>query len=597
VGGIVGILGEGNASELDAMASRMSYRGKARTWSPARGVFLGELGGHESDEDFAFDLAGETTPRSDIRATLKSEGEAAAAHINGFFAIAWWKESEGTLKLLCDRNSYKSLYLAKLPGRIAFASDLKALLALPDFPTQINRDVLQQYLRSRSFPSNRSLLSAAVPIGGAFVWTIRKDGSWKNEPYWRPGVPSIAGRPREERKSNSKPASFDESAVELRGLLQSVMSRQLLGRDRIGIALSGGLDSVAVLGVARNVRPEIHIASYTVGHSHDDPEIIRAREAATHFGTEHHECFLSPDRVPAELSRLVWFTEDLTGREEAALQQVLMDQMSGRETAYLAGHGADAAFAGMPRHRLLWMRDHSPPPISSALDELYLYTQNRRLPQSWLGRRMASLAFKGDLPPLPTVSGASGREDWRAPPTLADYVRETIVGKNEGMRFHEPLEANSGVTMVTPFFDPAVVQFGLSCPASYLIDARRQKKILRAAVQDLLPQEMSSRGKLIQRMKHDTALSDVLDDFAKTLRLEESLSARRLVAPEYLATLQKRANGAPYSSERLHILWAMVSAELWLRQFIDERGAAGPELSNVVSAGRSAPKSPRLEIA
>jgi asparagine synthase (glutamine-hydrolysing) len=593
VGGIVGILGDGSLAELEAMAARMPYRGRAHTWSPARGVYLGELGeppaadsyaekAANRDGDFAFDLAGETTSRAEIRTALRTDGDRAASTFSGFFALAWWNDAERTLKLICDRNGYKSLYLAKLPGRIAFATDCKALLALADFPAQINREVLQQYLRSRSFPSDRSLLSAAMPVGGAFVWTLRPQGTWDREPYWQPS-------------SEPAHAGFDDAAVELRGLLQNVMTRQLLGHDRIGIALSGGLDSVAVLGVARNVRPELHIASYTVGHDHEDPEILRARDAAAHFGTEHRECFLPPERVPDELKRFVWLTEDLTGREEAVLQQVLMNEMSGRETAYLAGHGADAVFAGMPRHRLLWLRDHSPPPLRGALEELYLYTQYRRPPHSWLGRRMTSIALRGDVPPLPRVSGVPLNHDARMPTSLGDYVRETVAGRNEGMRFHEPLEAAGNMAMVTPFFDPAVVQFGLACPTDYLIDARRQKRILRAAVKDLLPPEMSARGKLIQRMKHDVALSDVLDDFAKELRLPQSLSCRRLLAPDYLATLQRRSRKNAYSSERLHILWGMVCAEVWLRQFIDERGAAEPESAK--SLAQATPGSERRATA
>lgn len=599
MGGLVGILGEGSIAELESMAARMPYRGTVRAWSPARGVYLGELGSPpptdtleetaaSRDGDFAFDLAGKTSP-ADIRSALRGHGVPAAATLDGFFAVAWWNDAEHTLKLICDRNGYKSLYLARLPGRLAFATDCKALLALPDFPAQLNREVMQQYLRSRSFPSDRSLLSAAIPICGAFVWTLKPQGTWSCEPYWQPSQSQAPAR-------SQTPGSFDDAARELRGLLQNVMGRQLIGRDRIGIALSGGLDSVAVLGVARNVRPDMHIASYTVGHSHDDPEIQRARDAAAHFRTEHHECFLPPERVPAELGRFVWLTEDLTGREEAVLQQVLMHEMSGHETAYLAGHGADAVFAGMPRHRLLWLRDHAPPPIRRALEEVYLYTQYRQLPQSWLGRRMTSIAFKGDMPALPHVSGVARSDGASMPASLGDYVRETVAGRNEGMRFHEPQEAVCNVTMVTPFFDPAIVEFGLSCPTAWLIDARRQKRILRAAVADMLPAEMSARGKLIQRMKHDAALSDVLDDFAMELRLRESLSARRLLGPEYFASIDRKSRKTAYSSERLHILWAMVCAELWLRQFVDERGAAGPEFSKATAAAHPA-SSPRLATA
>lgn len=562
--GLVGLLGEGSLAELGSMAARMPYRGALHSWSPAPGVYFGELARephapHPSGA-MAIDTTGEATPREAIESTLETDGAHGAARLRGFFAVAWWDARRRTLQFLCDRHGYKTLYLARLPGRVAFASDLKALLALADLPAEVDRDVLQMYLRSRSFPSERSLLAAAIPIGGANIWTLEPDGTLRAEPYWTPARRIPAGR------------TFEQAAIELRGIMSSVLQRQLAGRDRIALALSGGLDSASVLGVARSVRPDLHITSYTVGHGHEDPEIIRAREAAAHFGTEHHECFLPPEKVPGELRRLVWLTEDLTGREEAALQQVLAAEMATRERAYLVGHGADVAFAGMPRHRLMWLRDGSPPPLRGALNELFVYTQRRTEPASWLGRRLASLAFKGDRPAMPRVLNAGEIPANMSYASLDEYCRSTISWI-EGMRFHEPVEAAGDVTMVVPFFDPAVVDFALSCPTSFLIDSRGQKRILRAAMQSLLPPQISQRRKLIQRMRHDAHLSEVLDDCASQLRLRESLAARGLLDAEYVRQLQKRAGGAAYSSERLHILWALVCAELWLRQFIDQRGA------------------------
>jgi asparagine synthase (glutamine-hydrolysing) len=567
MGGIVGLIGDGSVAELESMAARMPYRGNLCTWSPASGVYLGELalGGKRGPlaggRALALDTAGDTTSREEIEHILRTRGAAGALDIRGFFALARWDEASRSLQMICDRHGYKTLYIARLPGRIALASDLKALLALPDMEARVDRDILQMYLRSRSFPAERSLLATAQPIGGASVWTLAPNGDLRSTPYWTAVRRVKSGR------------TFDAAALELRGILQAVLHRQLAGRERIALALSGGLDSAAVLGVARHVRPDVHITTYTVGHSHEDPEIIRAREAAAHFGTEHRECFLPPDKVPAEMRRLVWLTEDLTGREEAALQQVLIAEMSARERAYLAGHGADAAFAGMPRHRLMWMRDHAPPPLRGALDEAFVYTQRRIEPPSWLGRQLASLAFHGDRPPMPSVTHAGEIPTNMRYASLDEFCCATISWI-EGMRFHEPVEMAGDVTMVAPFFDPAVVAFSLGCPTSFLINARKQKRVLRAATQGMLPPEIAQRGKLIQRMKHDAQLSDVLDDFAAQLRLRESLSARGLVPAEYLAGLQKRAPGAAYSSERLHILWAMISAELWLHQFIDQRGAA-----------------------
>ena len=565
MGGLVGIVGEGSFLELTRMAERMSYRGRLRSWSPAAGVLLGELSSHASMErrnsdSFAIDTAGDGTSRLNIETALTTRGVSAAADLRGFFSIAWWDSRSRSLRFICDRHGYKTLYIARLPGRIVFATDCKALLALAEFPATVDRDVLQVYLRSRSFPSERSLLAAAQPIGGANVWTLTFDGALHSEPYWTP-----------EQRGVGKTRTFEAAASELREILKSVVTRRLDGRDHMALALSGGLDSASVLAVAKHVRPDIHVTTYTVGHSPQDPEILRAREAAEHFHTEHRECFLPPEKLPGELRKLVWLTEDLTGREEAALQQVLAAEMATRERSYFVGHGADVAFAGMPRHRLMWLRDHAPSAVRGALDELFVYTQRRNEPSSWLGRALASLAFRGDRPAMPTVIGAAEMPADMSYQSLEHY-RCATVSWIEGMRFHEPEETAGDVAMVVPFFDPAVVDFALSCPSSYLIDARNQKRILRAAVAPLLPPQISQRPKMIQRMKHDQSLSDVLDDFAGQLRLKESLMSRGLIPAEYIAKLQKRSRSAAYSSERLHILWALICAELWLRQFVDQRG-------------------------
>lgn len=579
MGGLVGIIGDGSLAELQAMAARMPYRGDAHCWSPSHEVYLGEVVRYSEllvheEGCFAIDAPGDSPSRQHIESDILRRGDAAIADIRGFFAIARWNPVAQALTLACDRHGYKTLYLAELPGRIAFASDYKALLALTDLPARVDRDVLQTYLMSRSFSSERTLLATVQPVGGANLWTIGRDLKVRREPYWQP------------RERGTAQRNFQQAAQELRRLLQWAMRRQLAGRNRIALALSGGLDSVAVLALAKHVRPDIEIASYTIGHGEQDPEIVRAREAAQHFGTVHREFFLPPERVPHELERLVWLTEDLTGREEAVLQQVLAGEMSGREHEYLAGHGADADFAGMPRHRLMWLRDHAPPPLRGALNELFVYTQQREQPRSWLGRRLASFAYRGDTPEVPSVIGAKGTPLVNCP-SLADYCRSTITWLDT-MRFHEPVEAACDVTMVTPFFDPTVVDFALGCPTSFLIDARQQKRILRAAVRELMPVELSQRRKLIQRMKHDIRLSEVLDDFASELRLQRSLAARDLVPADYLRMLQKRDAGAAYPSERLHILWALICAELWLRQFIDQRGSGAADGARQAPMARAA---------
>jgi asparagine synthetase B (glutamine-hydrolysing) len=194
VGGIVGIVGDGNLDELRAMADRMSYRGRhLRTAQPAPGVLFGELHHERGAPDSAFGLCLDADgalyrrPQRDLRTAavadaeertrlaraLKERGAAGLTDLTGHFALAHWESDSRTVLLASDRQGFKTSYYVELPGRIAFASDYKALLALPDCPADVDRDVLQTYLVLFSCPPGRSLLKGIRSISQAALLRIR----------------------------------------------------------------------------------------------------------------------------------------------------------------------------------------------------------------------------------------------------------------------------------------------------------------------------------------------------------------------------------------------------------------------------------------
>ena len=155
--------------------------------------------------------------------------------------------------------------------------------------------------------------------------------------------------------------------------------------------------------------------------------------------------------------------------------------------------------------------------------------------------------------------------------SLARYLEEH-VSPATGFLHDEPVLAERGASIAMPFLDPAVVEFALGCPASYHVSLREQKRLLRAAVAGLMPEAMLKSRKTIQRLRHDAALSDAFDRIATSLDLARSLADRRLISGDYVATLAERGPGGAMSPERMHTLWALICAELWLRQFVDGRG-------------------------
>jgi asparagine synthase (glutamine-hydrolysing) len=569
--GLVGIVGDGSLAELRTMAARMAYRGThVNAWSPVSGVYLAEVG-HSDDFSaggvLALDSSGALypqsgaaepadNPRERLARALSQDADSALLELRGSYSFAFL-ERDGSVLLACDRHCYKTLYYIELPGRVAFASDYKALLALAECPAAVDRDTLQTYLLTLECPEDRALLQQVKPLAAARLLRIGR-GPLQPRRYWI-------------RQRSDSGLGFDASARELRRRLEAVVTQMTAGHQRIGLTLSGGLDSAALLGLVRSVRPDLEVAGYTVGYGPKDPEIRGAQEAARHFGIEHHVHIFDVDALPQLLPPFIWLTEDLMGREETLLQHAITRELATRERAFMAGNGADLDFCGMPRHRLLWLRNRAPRALRGALDELFVYTQIKTPPRSMLGRALVRMAIRSERFDAPAVPGAAAPHVHHDFSTLETYQRDTMADKP--FCYHEPLDAQLDLTMMAPFSAPEIFEFALACPITHMIDRRRQKQVLRAAVADLLPPSLSGRSKAVQRLRYDQKLSDAVDSLAVHLELDRALQDRGLVAKGYVARLRSRAADSAYSQARLHTIWPLISAEIWMRQFVDNRGA------------------------
>jgi asparagine synthase (glutamine-hydrolysing) len=577
---LLGIVGEGSLDELRLMADRMAYRGALlRVARPAPNLLLGELQSSAGELDavagLCLDADAPLYPRGPqdsrsfdeacaadrvrLATDLRRRGAAALADVTGTFALAHWDETAKDVLLATDPLGYKTFYWVELPGRVAFASDYKALLALEDCPAELDRDALQTYLVHFRGPPDRSLLRGVRPLAQAARLRIH-DGRVSHDA-------DVLSRRERSR------GSFAANARLLRSRLEFAVASQLAGVDRASILLSGGFDSLALLALVRRVRPDIRLTSHTIGHGPDDPDIVGARAAAAHFNCEHFEQIYDLGRLATDLRRVVWQTEDLSGREEAVLQSSITGVAADGQRVVLSGYGADALFAGMPRHRILWMRDCAPPPLRGALCELFQYTQYRRTPHSFLGRQLVARAYRGDLVQPPAVIGARTVGGEGGCVSLARY-RQKNVAPTSGFAHDEPVLATQGAALAMPFLEPSVVEVALASPDRHLIGLRGQKLLLRAAVAGLLPAPMRGIRKTIQRFRHDRGLADAFQPLLRDLDLSRSLVDRGLFTSKELAPLIACEAGGALSSEQIHALWSLACAELWMRMFIDQRGRA-----------------------
>jgi asparagine synthase (glutamine-hydrolysing) len=488
------------------------------------------------------------------------------ALIAGQFALALWDASARRLILARDRVGYAPLYFALAEERFVFASEYKALLALEAVPARPDRAAIQTIHSTKWVRPGATCLEGIYPVAPGACVEVAGD-RLSSRRYWDIPV----------RIAEGDDASH---ASRLRQSFLETLRRQTEPYDRIGISLSGGLDSAVVAAGVRAVAGGREVHTFSAGYGADDRELQNAETVARHLGTVHHPVVLDPDDLPGLLPWMVWHLEEPIGREDIAYLYVAAREAVRHVDLVVTGFGFDGLFAGLPRHRLVDLGIKLPP-LRRPLEEFFDYTYRSVEPRTPAGRLLRGAYFRGrqfpaprvlGTPPLPVFPGFPRGEDQ----PLTNFLRRGFLV----LPYQHPLErlyAGVGLRMNAQHTNPDFLATAFSIPDRLKIHGRTQKYILRRACEGLLPPAILATGKSFNRLKHDTHMSEVLDRLAEDLLSRAAITERGLFEPSYVTRLRRRAAGRPYSQERAYRLWSLLLTELWARTFLDERGAAPRE--------------------
>ncbi len=290
------------------------------------------------------------TSRTDTEVLLhayEEEGIACLERFRGMFGIAILDLPNRRLFLARDRLGLKPVKYLADPRFFAFASELKALLTLTDVPRRLDPVAVEEYLTSRYVPPPRTGLEGIAKLPAASILELDcTSRTFTITRYWAPpaGTRSMTD---EEVLAESR-AAFDE-AVKLR----------LIADVPVGVFLSGGLDSTAI--VASAVRAVPSLQTYTVGF--DDSRFDErpvARQVAQQFGTDHHELTITA-AVAKDLDRIVGAFDEPFADPSAVPSYYLAQATGAHVRVVLNGDGGDELFGGYKRYRahrrtITWQR-------------------------------------------------------------------------------------------------------------------------------------------------------------------------------------------------------------------------------------------------
>ncbi len=457
-------------------------------------------------------------------------GDNCVRRLRGMFAFAIVEMPDGRagrprrVFLARDRMGIKPLYYAAVADNFFFASEVRALLATNCIPRQISRFALSSYLLFGSVGEPMTLVDGIYSLPPGHCGYVSCDVSvapFRPDAYW--GIADVTGgRPAETREASP--------AARVRAALEDSVRCHLLADVPLGIFLSSGIDSTALVALASRQRSGIK--TFTVIFPEQEfSEAALARSTANHLGTEHSELLLSGDEMQSRLDQAI-----------AAFDQPSVDgintffvswaaRQAGLKVA-LSGLGSDEIFGGYSTFR-------STPRVARMMAFARLLPSPLRAVgvdpfRSWAGRSAhpdamlkLSGAFSGptDLPhayffartlfPPRSVSQLLGSHSadgnnapwWRWMKTATDEaaqldaftavswleIRSYLV--NMLLRDTDTMSMCHSLEVRVPFLDHPLVELTLGLPSAVKNRNAVRKALLIEALGDLLPKEIVAQTK------------------------------------------------------------------------------------------------------
>ncbi len=269
-----------------------------------------------------------------VHAAWRSWGREALKRVSGPFAVAVWDRKEGVLHLGRDRLGTRPLFWTRDGGRIAFASELPALLEVPWVSRELAREHLAEYLSFRTVHAPRTLLRGVHQLEPATVLSFASAGpsTWSS---WSPGYPP---------PGTLRPAEADVVPA-LQTAVERAVARELPEGVPAALYLSGGLGSTAIAAAAR--RLDRKLPTFTASFTDDlNPEAPFAGRIAGLLGLPHHEVVVGTPELAAAVDDAVDALGHPIGNPAVALELLLARAAGGTATVVLSGHGSDELFGG-----------------------------------------------------------------------------------------------------------------------------------------------------------------------------------------------------------------------------------------------------------
>jgi asparagine synthase (glutamine-hydrolysing) len=508
-------------------------------------------------------------------------GEECVQKMRGMFTFAVWDERRKSLLLGRDRLGIKPLYYTVVDGRLAFGSELKVLLQLPEVERRLNWSSVNYLFSAMCTPSAESIVDGVHKLQPGHVMTASAQQGIQVRQYWDVEYDPDYG------KSESY---FVEG---LRELLEESVRLRLIADVPLGAFLSGGVDSSSVVATMARLNSG-PVKTFSIGFPDKDyDETQYARQVARQFGTDHHELVVDPN-VLGVIDDLAWYLDEPFGDSSAIPTYMVSKLAAEHVTVVLSGDGGDELFAGYDRYTKE-QKERKMARIPSPVRKIAGFAGSM-MNEGMKGRNFlrhlaldgadryfdANILFKEaqkvalfEPEAYERIHRDDPRSQWRAVVEndkihwlsslqymdTKNYLPNDILTKVDRMSMAHSIEAR------VPLIDHKLVEFAATIPPELKLKGNTTKYILKKAMEGILPNEILYRPKRGFAIPLGRWFRGQLSMYVRDLLLSRKSLERGLFRKSYIERLiEMNDRGRSLDLQ----LWTLITFELWCRRFIDE---------------------------
>ncbi len=517
-----------------------------------------------------------------ILALYATEGEKLLCKLNGMFAFAIWDTTTQKLMIARDRMGKKPLYYLQTDTQFAFASEIKAILTLPNVPRDIRLDAVYDFFAYQYVPDPKSIFTHIHKLPPGHYMTVDADGI-NIQQYWDVSFKHISDE------------SEAQLTQKLRELATHCTKQRMVSDVPLGAFLSGGVDSSGVVAMMAN-KSDTPVKTCSIGFDEKKfNETEFAKEVADKYHTEHYE-FTVHQNVADNLEKIVaYFDEPFA--DPSLVPTFFVSELARQQvTVAIAGDGGDEVFAGYEKYttdatenRLRnqfpkFVRKHIFPKLADLLSNsnatvfrkgkslltslsqdpaMGFYTTNSQIDdRQW--NKLAKQDVKeklGDYHPSKITIDAyekSDGSDHLAKILYTDmktYLPGGILVKVDRMSMANSLEVRA------PLLDKDVVEFSATVPSGMKFKNGEKKHILKEAFKPMLPDDILYRKKMGFSVPLASWFRHEIKELAQRHLIDQALGLKSIFNHCYITTLWNEHQSG--SADHSALLWSMLMFEMW----------------------------------